>query len=78
MRAPRPIARLLAPEHRALALALLVVGGVWLFAFLAFAVLHGDSRALDEAALRALRDPRAPDHLRGPAWLASTSTRQAR
>lgn len=73
MRAPRPIARLLAPEHRALALALLVVGGVWLFAFLAFAVLHGDSRALDEAALRALRDPRAPDHLRGPAWLASTA-----
>ena len=73
MRAPRRIARFFAPEHRALALALLVVGGVWLFAALAFAALHGDSRALDEAALRALRDPRAPDHLRGPAWLASTA-----
>jgi undecaprenyl-diphosphatase len=73
MRGPQRIAHLFAPEHRALALALVVVGGVWLFAALAFAALHGDSRALDEAALRALRDPRAPDHLRGPAWLASTA-----
>lgn len=73
MRAPRSITRLFGPEHRALALALLVVGGIWVFALLAFAVLHGDSRALDEAALRALREPRAPDHLRGPAWLASTA-----
>ncbi|HEV8238149.1 MAG TPA: phosphatase PAP2 family protein [Thermoanaerobaculia bacterium] len=73
MTAPPPTARRFAPEHRALALALLVVAGVWLFAALAFAVLHGDSRALDEAALRALRDPSAPDHLRGPAWLLSAA-----
>jgi undecaprenyl-diphosphatase len=71
--APRPITRLFGPEHRALALALLLVGGAWLFAALAFFVLHGDSRGLDEAALRALRDPQALDHLRGPAWLLGTA-----
>jgi len=71
--AQRRVASLFAPEHRALALALLIVGGCWLFAALAWTALHGDSRALDEAALRALRDPHAPERLRGPAWLAGAA-----
>ena len=64
---PRP--RLLAPEHRALLLTLLALAGAWLFAALAWAALSGDSRALDEALLRALREPGSPDRLRGPSLL---------
>ena len=67
---PRPQrSRLLGPEHRALLLALLALGGAWLFAALAWAVLHGDTRALDEAVLRALREPGSPGELRGPPLL---------
>lgn len=69
MRASRALRRLLAPEHRALALALVVLAGVWLFAVLASEVLEGESRAFDEATLRALRDPNAPARLQGPAWV---------
>ena len=82
-RAPRPaarlrdrrqiVARLLGPEQRAFATVLLVVGAAWLFAALAWAALHGESHALDEAVLRALRDPLAPARLRGPAWLAGAA-----
>jgi len=73
-RAPwRPVAGLFAPEQRALAVALLIVGGSWLFAAVAWAAMHGESRAIDEAVLRALRDPRAPEQLRGPAWLAGAA-----
>lgn len=67
VRAPRPFRRLLAPEHRLLVLALLVLAGVWLFAVIASEVLEGESRAFDEAVLRALRDPTALDRLHGPA-----------
>jgi undecaprenyl-diphosphatase len=65
----RPRSPLLAPEQRALLLALLALAGAWLFAALAWAALHGESHALDEAALRALRVPGAPEQLRGPALL---------
>ncbi|HXT22382.1 MAG TPA: phosphatase PAP2 family protein [Thermoanaerobaculia bacterium] len=71
--ASRRVARLFGPEQRALAVALLVVAGAWLFAAVAWAALHGYSRSLDEAALRALRDPQAPEHLRGPVWLADAA-----
>jgi undecaprenyl-diphosphatase len=67
-RHPRP--PLLAPEHRALALALLAITAACLFAVVAWAALNGSSRAFDEATLRALRVPGAPDQLRGPALLA--------
>ena len=67
------ISRLLGPEQRTFAAVLLIVGGAWLFAALAWTALHGDSRALDEVALRALRDPASPARLRGPAWLAEAA-----
>lgn len=70
---PRHPRRPLAPEHRALGLALLALAGAWLFAALAWAALSGDSRALDEAVLRVLREPGAPHRLRGPALLLETA-----
>ncbi len=72
MTAPR-LRRLLAPEHRLLALLLLALLGAWLFGALASEVAEGDSRAFDVSVLRALRDPQVPDQLRGPAWLLATA-----
>ena len=71
--ASQRFARLFGPEQRALAVGLLILAGAWLFAVVAWAVHYGYSRALDEAALRALRDPLAPERLRGPAWLADAA-----
>ncbi len=55
----------------------LVCAGVlatgWAFAELASEVSEGSTHGLDQAVLRALRDPADPSLLRGPAWLANVA-----
>lgn len=57
------------PEFRALALFLAGSAAALLFLLLANGVTEGDTRAVDEAVLRALRDPADPAMPRGPWWL---------
>src|SRR3546814_2595792 len=48
---------------------LLAAGGLWIFLAVAGEVLEGDSHALDEALLLAMRNPADLADPLGPAWL---------
>ncbi|MCB0062637.1 MAG: phosphatase PAP2 family protein, partial [Caldilineaceae bacterium] len=50
-------------------LSILVVGGVWLFVGVAGEVMEGDTQALDEAVVLALRNPNDLADPIGPPWL---------
>jgi undecaprenyl-diphosphatase len=56
-------------ELRTLAVVLLVAACAWTFVELADDVTEGDTRALDEAMLLALRNPADPSDPLGPPWL---------
>jgi undecaprenyl-diphosphatase len=58
-----------ASELRLLALALLLLLGIGLFAALAGEVREGESMGIDEGILRALRDPHDPARIRGGDWV---------
>lgn len=52
--------------------ALVGVSGLWGFIELADAVQKGETRAIDEWLLRALRNPNDPSDPLGPIWLAES------
>jgi undecaprenyl-diphosphatase len=60
-----------AAEFVTLAFLALASGGIFLFIQLASEVAEGDTRALDEAILSALRQPGTVDEPIGPAWVKS-------
>ena len=57
------------PEFRVLAVLALVAAAIWGFAELADEVLEGETHALDQAVLLALRHPADPSDPLGPLWL---------
>ena len=56
-------------DLRLLALALLLLAGVWLLLWLAYGVSTGSAQRADERLLRGLRDPADPADPLGPEWL---------
>jgi undecaprenyl-diphosphatase len=70
---PAPLAgateRLAASDAVFLVRAFLVVVAVWGFVAIAGAVSQGATHEVDEALMRAFRDPANPGVLRGPRWL---------
>lgn len=56
-------------EYFTLLLLLLTAGAIWAFIELADEVIEGETRAIDEAILRALREPGDPSQPLGPIWL---------
>jgi undecaprenyl-diphosphatase len=52
-----------------LTIALLAVGGIWLFIELADEMVEGDTRAFDEKLVTAMRNPKDPSDPVGPKWL---------
>lgn len=62
-------ARVGSVDLRLLAVALLVLAGVWIFLWVAYGVSTGSSQRSDERVLRALRHPDDPADPLGPEWL---------
>jgi undecaprenyl-diphosphatase len=60
-------------DSRTRQLALAWLTGLVLFVALGLAVTHGVGLALDQAGLRAFREPGAPQHLRGPDGLVEVT-----
>jgi undecaprenyl-diphosphatase len=56
-------------DLRLLALALLILAGLWIFLWLAYGVSTGSSQRSDERVLRSLREPDDPSDPLGPEWL---------
>jgi undecaprenyl-diphosphatase len=65
----RVVTRLAGSDAVVLVRALLVVGAVWLFMAVAGAVREGDTREIDEMAVRAFRDRADASRIAGPPWL---------
>jgi len=63
------IARLGLSTPGLLIIALLIVGGTWLFIRIADEVKEGDTQHLDETVIRSMRQPGDPSQPIGPAWL---------
>lgn len=68
-RTRRVLARLATTDLEVLVNAFLIVLGAWTFIVVAQAVMEGDTRSIDEAIMRALRDPRNPADAVGPPWV---------
>lgn len=67
--ARRVLSRLATTDLEVLVNALLIVLGAWTFIVVAQAVMEGDTRAIDEAIMRALRDEENPADAIGPPWV---------
>jgi undecaprenyl-diphosphatase len=67
--AGRLVTRLADSDALFLVRVLLVIAPLWLLLVVAGAVKEGDTRGMDEAVMRALRDPADPGHGIGPRWL---------
>jgi undecaprenyl-diphosphatase len=60
-------------DSRLLAGGAVVFGSIWAFLWVAYEVLAGKTRHLDEWMLAVLRDPERPAQPIGPAWLAAAA-----
>lgn len=67
-----PSWRFLGAELLPILLLVAMAGGVWVFAELADEVAEGETRAIDEGILLALREPGDPSDPLGPRWVEET------
>ncbi len=67
--ATRVLSRMGQHEWRMIAVVVLIVGGIWLTAEIAEAVVEGESHAVDEMILVALRNPYDVNDPLGPLWV---------
>lgn len=65
-----PLERVGRREREILIVALLIIGGVWLFIMIADEVKEGATQSFDEKVLLALRNPNDPAQPIGPHWMA--------